>query len=78
MGDINLSEMKATYYPPKIQPGFMGAHAPIKQGYGSMYGSGNTSYFQNFRNENISRMQVSLIEVILKYAMPILSFLDAA
>ncbi|KAK9880481.1 hypothetical protein WA026_011726 [Henosepilachna vigintioctopunctata] len=58
MGDINLSDMKATYYPPSIQPGFMGAHVPIKHGYSSLYGSGNISYFQNFRNENISRMQM--------------------
>lgn len=62
MGDIQLSEMKATYYPPSLQPGFMGAHPPIKNGYGSLYDSGNISYFQNYRNENLSKFQVKLVD----------------
>lgn len=58
MGDIQLSDMKATYYPPSVQPAFMGAHPPTKNGYGSLYESGNASYFQNYRNENLSKFQV--------------------
>lgn len=57
-GAIQLSDMKATYFPPSIEPGFMGAHPPIKNGYGSMYESGHISYFQNYRNENLSKFQV--------------------
>lgn len=56
-GDIQLSDMKATYYPPSIQPGFMGAHPPVKNGYGSLADSAHISYFQNYRNENLSKMQ---------------------
>lgn len=59
-GTAQLSDMKATYFPPSIQPGFMGAFPPIKNGYGSMYESGNISYFQNYRNENLSKFQVSI------------------
>ncbi|XP_018329397.1 UPF0573 protein C2orf70 homolog [Agrilus planipennis] len=57
-GDPNLSDMKATYYPPSIQPAFMGAHPPIKNGYGSLSESANISYFQNYRNENLSKFQM--------------------
>lgn len=60
-GTIQLSDMKATYFPPSIQPGFMGAHPPIKNGYGSMYESGNISYFQSYRNENLSKFQVNCL-----------------
>ncbi|KAK4885432.1 hypothetical protein RN001_001703 [Aquatica leii] len=61
-GDIKLSEMKATYYPPAIQPAFMGAHPPLKNGYGSMSESPHISYFQNYRNENICKMQMPSYE----------------
>ncbi|KAF5304896.1 hypothetical protein FQR65_LT00780 [Abscondita terminalis] len=57
-GDIQLSDMKATYYPPSIQPGFMGAHPPVKQGYGSLSDSYHINYFQNYRNENLCKMQM--------------------
>ncbi|KAK5647583.1 hypothetical protein RI129_002475 [Pyrocoelia pectoralis] len=57
-GDIQLSDMKATYYPPSIQPAFMGAHPPIKNGYGSLAESAHLSYFQNYRNENLCKMQM--------------------
>lgn len=60
MGDARLSDMKATYYPPSIQPAFMGAHPPVKNGYGSLFDSGSVNYFQNYRNENLSKFQVCL------------------
>ncbi|XP_017784065.1 PREDICTED: UPF0573 protein C2orf70 homolog [Nicrophorus vespilloides] len=58
MGDINLSDMKATYFPPSIKPVFMGAHPPVKTGYGSLVDSSHITYFQNYRNENLSKFQM--------------------
>lgn len=63
MGDAKLSDMKSSYHSPTVQPVFMGAHPPIKNGYGSLYESGNLSYFQNYRNENLSRMQVPILKI---------------
>lgn len=57
-GNANLSTIQATYFPPSIQPVFMGAHPPIKSGYGSFAESGNISYFQDYRNENLAKFQV--------------------
>lgn len=57
-GDANLSTIKATYFPPSIEPSFMGAHPPVKHGYGSLVDSGNVNYFQNYRNENLAKFQV--------------------
>lgn len=61
MGDVALSDMKATYYPPSIQPVYMGAFPPVKNGYGSLYDSSNVNYFQSYRNETLSKMQVSFL-----------------
>lgn len=64
MGDIKLSDMKATYFPPSLQPTFMGASPPIKNGYGSLYESGNITHFQNYRNENLSKFTVSIFMML--------------
>ncbi|KAJ8935428.1 hypothetical protein NQ314_012848 [Rhamnusium bicolor] len=42
-------------YPPRIQTDFMGASAPLKTGHGA---TGQIEYFQEYRNETISRMKV--------------------
>lgn len=55
MGDVRFSDISASYYPPTLKGGFIGAHPPMKSG---SYQSGHTSYFQTFRNERISRMQM--------------------
>lgn len=79
MGDTQLSDMKATYYPPSIQPGFMGAHPPVKNGYGSLSESAHISYFQNYRNENLSKMQVQkLNSIFLGLKLLTVICLDAA
>ncbi|ENN72004.1 hypothetical protein D910_08675 [Dendroctonus ponderosae] len=55
MGDVRFSDISASYYPPTLKGGFIGAHPPLKS---SFYQSGHTSYFQSFRNDRISRMQM--------------------
>lgn len=58
----NFAKMNPTHYPPAITPGFMGISPPHPSIYSSPNGS--MSYFQNFRNENLSRMHVSHVLVI--------------
>ncbi|XP_050305537.1 protein FAM166C-like [Anthonomus grandis grandis] len=55
MGDVRFSDISASYYPPSLKMGFIGAHPPLKS---EGYDPGRVSYFQNFRNENISKMQM--------------------
>ncbi|XP_015518448.1 ciliary microtubule inner protein 2C-like [Neodiprion pinetum] len=57
MGNRNLSENQATFYPPSLNPAYMGAHPPIKVG-GSSYEGGTVSYFQSYRNETLSRFSM--------------------
>ncbi|XP_008200153.1 uncharacterized protein LOC100142049 [Tribolium castaneum] len=46
--------MNPTHYPPAITPGFMGVSPPHSSTYRDPNGS--MSYFQNYRNEHLSRM----------------------
>lgn len=59
-GNANLSSNKAVYFPPSVQPAFMGAHPPAKSGYGSMINDANINYFQSYRNDNLAKFQVGL------------------
>lgn len=58
MGDTRLSVAHATYFPPSLQPGYMGAYPPQRSDESSMFKSGNINYFQNYRNE-IAKLHVS-------------------
>ncbi|KAG8256897.1 protein FAM166C B-like [Homalodisca vitripennis] len=42
-------------FPPPTLHVFMGSYAPINQGFGSLYQTENTNFFQNYRNETLSR-----------------------
>ncbi|KAJ3648675.1 hypothetical protein Zmor_020460 [Zophobas morio] len=47
--------MQPTHYPPAITPGFMGVKSPpVNTSYKAM---DSMTYFQNYRNEHLSRMQ---------------------
>lgn len=55
-----ISETQATYYPPSLMPPFMGAYPPTKLGV-SLFEGGKIGYFQNYRNETLSKLSVSFL-----------------
>lgn len=57
-GNVNLSSNQEVYFPPSVESSFMGAHAPVKTGYGTMIHDANVNYFQSYRNDNLSKFQV--------------------
>lgn len=56
-----ISETQATYYPPSLMPPFMGAYPPTKLGV-SLFEGGKIGYFQNYRNETLSKLSVSFLK----------------
>ncbi|PBC27423.1 ciliary microtubule inner protein 2C-like [Apis cerana] len=56
-----ISETQATYYPPSLMPPFMGAHPPTKLGV-SLFEGGKIGYFQNYRNETLSKLSMPSYE----------------
>lgn len=59
-----MSETQAMFYPPSLMPAFMGAYPPTKLGL-SLYEGGSIGYFQNYRNETLSKFSVSLFPTYL-------------
>ncbi|KAL1501023.1 hypothetical protein ABEB36_006428 [Hypothenemus hampei] len=55
MGDVRFKDISASHYPPKLQPAFIGANPPLKT---NSYDPSHLKYFQNFRNDHISRMRM--------------------
>lgn len=50
--------MAAMDFPPPTLHVFMGSYAPINQGFGSLYQTQPTSFFQDYRNETLSKFMV--------------------
>lgn len=71
-----ITETQATYYPPSLMPPFMGAYPPTKLGV-SLFEGGKIGYFQNYRNETLSKLSVSFLlllereRIILQYLITI-------
>ena len=60
-----ITETQATYYPPSLMPPFMGAYPPTKLGV-SLFEGGKIGYFQNYRNETLSKLSVSFLLLLLE------------
>ncbi|XP_033316708.1 protein FAM166C-like [Bombus bifarius] len=52
-----MSETQAMFYPPSLMPAFMGAYPPTKLSL-SLYEGGSIGYFQNYRNETLSKFSM--------------------
>lgn len=59
-------------YPPKTMEPFLGSYAPIKQGYGSLYQQQGTNFFQDYRNETLSKFTVSIVIMCISNIIKIL------
>uniref|UniRef100_A0A1B6C8M6 Ciliary microtubule inner protein 2C n=1 Tax=Clastoptera arizonana TaxID=38151 RepID=A0A1B6C8M6_9HEMI len=46
-------------FPPKAIEPFLGIYAPIKHNYGSLYEQESTNFFQDYRNETLSRFTMA-------------------
>lgn len=55
MSNSLKSVTHGAYVPPSLHPVYMGATPPTKSGVGSTYQNYHVSYFQNYRNEVLSR-----------------------
>lgn len=59
VGNQTRSVTLAPYYPATLNPVFMGAHPPTRYDFPYDSGSQRVTYFQNYRNETLSRFMVS-------------------
>lgn len=68
VGNKKMSETQATFYPPTLIPSFIDSYPPTKLDL-SLYDSGSIGYFQNYRNETLSKFSVksSSIQLIKTY-----------
>lgn len=67
-----ISETQATYYPPSLMPPFMGAYPPTKLGV-SLFEGGKIGYFQNYRNETLSKLSVSFLFLLKRKYITLLT-----
>lgn len=62
-------------FPPPTLHVFMGSYAPINQGFGSLYQTQPTSFFQDYRNETLSKFMVWIAANVLKSGQLLYLFL---
>ncbi|CAG9764836.1 unnamed protein product [Ceutorhynchus assimilis] len=56
---IRAVDISASHYPPTVEMGFTGAPPPLNS---DSYDQGRRSYFQTYKHENISRLQMPNLE----------------
>ncbi|XP_044740047.1 protein FAM166C-like [Chrysoperla carnea] len=58
MGSRKLSVKHATYFPPSIDPIYLGSYPPMNNSKGSKYQSSSLNYFRDYRDETLRNFQM--------------------